>query len=220
MSGQRPDLTWQGNSLVWQKNSKWKNKIKNSTKQFHCFNCTILIKNRSRKKILLMNVHQKNLLWDEGVLSGPFFCRCSFFKQSPSPVALQARNPLVSCSKIMSSGISVANPILLNHFWIFDWLLLFYPMGNLIVFVGERFTIALFFLAALGQNVSSEILNQFVGRTVMAKNPFLPSSNSNWNSNNQGHQVIWSSKQSTHTRPPTQFSLTPSVSPRKWNKQL
>ena len=113
----------------------------------------------------------------------------------------------------------LANPILLNHFWIFDWLLLFYPMGNLIVFVGERFTIALFFLAALGQNVSSEILNQFVGRTVTAKNPFLPSSNSNWNSNNQGHQVIWSSKQSTHTRPPTQFSLTPSVSPRKWKNR-
>ena len=163
-----------------------------------------------------MNVHQKNLLWDEGVLSGPFFCRLSFFKQSPSPVALQARNPLVSSSKIMSSGISVWPTLsFVDHFWIFDWLLLFYPSRNLIVFVGERFTIALFFLAALGQNVCSEILNQFVGRTVTAKNPLLQS-NSNWNSNNQ---VIWSSKQSTHMRP-TQFSLTLSVFPRKWNKQL
>ena len=124
------------------------------------------------------------------------------------------------CQNNVLQNKCLANLILVDHFWIFGWLLLFYPTGNLIVFVGERFTIALFFLAALGQNVSSEILNQFVGRTVMAKNPFLPSSNSNWNSNNQGHQVIWSSKQSTHTRPPTQFSLTPSVSPRKWNKQL
>ena len=41
-------------------------------------------------------------------------------------------------------------------------------------------------------------------KSVMAKNPFLLS-NSNWNSNNQ---VIRSSKQSTHTRPPTIFSHT------------
>ena len=55
-----------------------------------------------------------------------------------------------------------------------------------------------------GQAVSSEILNEFVGRTVTSKNPFLPS-NSNWKSK----------KQSTHTRTLTQFSLTRCF-PRKW----
>ena len=67
-----------------------------------------------------------------------------------------------------------------------------------------------------GQAVSSEIFNQFVGRTVTSENPFLPS-NSNWKSNNQ---AIWSSKKSTHTRPLTKFSLTLAVFPRKWNEQL
>ena len=115
-----------------------------------------------------MIFHQKNLLWDEGVLLGPLFCRLYFFsnlaewnKQLPSPVALQARNPLVSSSQNnVLRRKCLANLILVDHFLIFDCLLLFYPMGNLIVFVGERFTIALFSLP----------------KTLV---------NSNWNSNNQ-----------------------------------
>ena len=136
-----------------------------------------------------MIFHQKNLLWDEGVLSGPLFCRLYFFsnlaewnKQSPSPVALQARNPLVSSSQnnVLRSKC-LANLILVDHFLIFDCLLLFYPMGNLIVFVGERFTIALFSLP----------------KTLV---------NSNWNSNNQ---VIRSSeKNDSYMTTDTIFSHT------------
>ena len=119
-----------------------------------------------------MSFHQKNLLWDEGILSGPLFCRLSFFsdlaewnKRSPSPVALQARNPLVSSSRIINvlRNKCLANLILVNHFWIFDWLLLFYPTGNLIVFVGERFTIALFFLAETSVKMLLEILESVHG---------------------------------------------------------
>ena len=78
-----------------------------------------------------MIFHQKNLLWDEGVMSGPLFYRLYFFsnlagwnKQSPSPVALQARNLLVSSSQnnVLCSK-RLANLILVDHFWIFDCLL-------------------------------------------------------------------------------------------------
>ena len=49
------------------------------------------------------------------------------------------------CQNNVLQNKCLANLILVDHFWIFGWLLLFYPTGNLIVFVGERFTIALFF---------------------------------------------------------------------------
>ena len=119
-------------------------------------------------------------------------------KQSPSPVALQARNPLVSSAKIMSSRISVwpiSSLSIISGFSVDSFC--FIQRETWLYLLGEIYNSFVFPRWNPGQAVSSEILNQFVGRTVTSKNPFLPS-NSNWKSN----------KQSTHTRPLTQFSLT------------
>ena len=65
-----------------------------------------------------MNVHQKNLRWDEGVLSGPFFCRRSFFFLavffSPCPTALFfLAETLVKM--FLQRTVTAKNPFLLSN---------------------------------------------------------------------------------------------------------